>query len=285
MLLGAHVSIAGGLTRAVDEARELRCEATQIFSGSKTQWRQRELGDDEVRAYRRGMRDLGVERSMIHDSYLINLASSDRVLWKRSLDAFLDEMNRCARLGIGALVMHPGSHRGAGEAAGIRNVVRALSRAMKATRRSGVRILLETTAGQGDCLGARFEHLAEIMAGLGDDPRLRVCFDTCHVFAAGYDLRTRYGLETTLSEFDRTIGLERLSLFHLNDSKGDLGSRVDRHEHIGKGKIGASLFRTLVRARRFRLIPKVIETPGGVEGGPGDKRNLDLLFSYARGDQ
>ena len=220
-------------------------------------------------------------RKASHDAYLTNLATSEPGLWIRSKPAFKREVERCARLGIALLVMHPGSHTGSGEKKGIRQVARALGEILEDTKDSGVNILLETTAGQGACLGYRFEHLEEIIQRLDGHERLRVCFDTCHLFASGYDIRRPSSFERVIKEFDRRVGLGRLSLFHLNDSKSDLGARVDRHEHIGRGKIGLEPFRFIVRARRFRKIPKVIETPGGVDGGPEDRSNLELLFSLA----
>jgi deoxyribonuclease-4 len=278
-LIGAHVSIAGGVSKAPERGAVHGCTAIQVFTKSPNQWNAPPLTDEECRGFRENLKRFAIRSVAAHDSYLINLASPERALWERSLEAFALEMERCARLDIHALVMHPGSHRDTGEKQGIKQVARALKRLLKRT--AGVRILLETTAGQGACLGGRFEHLAEIIALNNGNPRLKVCFDTCHVFAAGYDIRKPASLQRVLKEFDGIIGLDRLALFHLNDSKGDFGSKVDRHEHIGKGRIGIDAFRTLVRSRRLKGIPKIIETPGGVEGGPGDLLNLDLLFSLA----
>lgn len=281
-LIGAHVSIAGGVSKAPDRGAANGCTAIQIFTKSPNQWASSPLTDEECDAFKARWKATGLKSVMAHDAYLINLASPDARLWKRSIKAFEEEMNRCARLGVPALVMHPGSHMGRGEKTGLERVVKALARVLAGTKRSGVKVLLETTAGQGNCLGAPFEHLAAMIDLLDGHQRLGICFDTCHVFAAGYDIRTPSSFEKVLRNFDRVIGLDRLCLFHLNDSKGDLGSRLDRHAHIGCGRIGPDLFRYLVRARRFKSIPKIIETPGGVDGGPNDKTNLELLFSFAR---
>ena len=280
-LIGAHVSMAGGISKAPERGAAHGCTAIQVFTQSPNQWCAKPLTDDEARAFQENRKRFGIRAVAAHDSYLINLASPERVLREQSYRAFAEEMDRCASLKIGALVMHPGSHRSTGEKAGIRRAASALKRLLKRKRSSGVTILLETTAGQGACLGGRFEHLAEIISLNHGNPRLAVCFDTCHVLAAGYDIRKPSSLERVLAEFDRIVGLDRLQLFHLNDSKGDLGSKVDRHEHIGKGKIGIDAFRTIVRARRFKGIPKIIETPGGVEGGPDDLLNVEILFSLA----
>lgn len=280
-LIGAHVSIAGGISKAPERGAVHGCTALQVFTKSPNQWNAPPLTEAECLAFRENMQRFAIRSVAAHDAYLINLASPEPELWKRSVEAFALEMDRCARLGIDALVMHPGSHRDSGEPAGIRKVARALKRLLKRKRSAGVKILLETTSGQGACLGGRFEHLAEIIEINDGNPRLAVCFDTCHVFAAGYDIRKPASLQRVLKAFDRIVGLDRLALFHLNDSKGDFGSKVDRHEHIGKGRIGIDAFRTLVRSRRLKGIPKIIETPGGVDGGPGDLLNLELLFSLA----
>jgi len=193
----------------------------------------------------------------------------------------IDEINRCALLGISQIVLHPGAHMGDGYSKGVKTVSKALNDVLDSTEVTKVKVLLETTAGQGTCIGHRFEHIAEIIEGIKKDNRIGVCIDTCHIFAAGYDIRKKSSFEKVFREFDSHIGMERLACFHMNDSKGDLGSRLDRHEHIGKGKIGEQPFRTIVRAKRFKGIPKIIETPGGVSGGPGDLLNIELLFSFA----
>lgn len=281
-LIGAHVSVAGGVSKAPDRGAEHGCTAIQVFTKSPNQWRAAPISAEESAGFKDRMAATGLRSVVAHDAYLINLASPDAALWHRSLKAFIEEMDRCALLGIPELVMHPGSHGGMGEELGLHRVAQALGRSLESPAGERVRILLETTAGQGNCLGAPFEHLAEIIDLLDGDERLGVCFDTCHVFAAGYDIRKPAGFEKTMRSFDETIGLDRLDCFHLNDSKGELGSRLDRHEHIGEGRIGPDLFRILVRARRFKEIPKIIETPGGVEGGSDDRTNLQRLFDFAK---
>lgn len=270
MLLGAHVSIAGGLMRAVREAGELHCEAIQIFSGSKMQWQSRELGDDEVREYRRGMRATGVRHSMIHDSYLINLASPDPALLARSRAAFAVEMRRADRLGVPFLVFHPGAHKGDGETTGIERVADSLN-GLLCEVPGRVTLLIENTAGQGTALGHRLEHLAELLRTVRPRRRIGICLDTCHLFAASYDLRTPRSYEATMHAIDDMVGIERVRAFHLNDSKGELGSRLDRHAEIGEGRIGVRAFGRLVRDERFVEVPGVLETPGGLAGF---RRNL-----------
>lgn len=278
-LIGAHVSIAGGVSKAPERGAAFGCTALQVFTKSPNQWQSKPLDDAECDAFKENMRKFRIRTVAAHDAYLINLASPDKAVWKRSLDAFIDEMKRCEQLGIRDLVMHPGSHLGSGEKKGIAKVAKALKETLAAT--SEARVLLETTAGQGNCLGGRFSHLAEIISLLDGSGRLGVCLDTCHIFVAGYDIRTPADFEKTMKEFDQEIGFDRLELFHLNDTKGKLGSRLDRHEHIGEGHIGPGLFHRLVRARRFKHIPKVIETPGGVEGGVDDVTNVERLFTFA----
>jgi len=284
-LIGAHVSIAGGVSGAPGRGAAHGCTAIQIFTKAPGKWSAPALSNAECTAFQSEVEKHGIRSVVVHDAYLINLASPDKKARHRSMKAFLDEMNRCALLGIDSLVAHPGSHMGTSEDEGIQRIAGALKELLAAPETAGVRVLLETTAGQGNCLGWRFEHLARIISLLDNDPRLAVCFDTCHVFAAGYDIRTASSLAAVFREFDRIIGLDLLALFHLNDSRGGLGSRKDRHEHIGRGEIGEKPFRKIIRARRFKKVPKIIETPGGVDGGPDDMKNLELLFSYANARQ
>jgi len=275
-LIGTHVSIAGGISRAPQRGQELRCTAIQIFDKSNNQWRAAPLPEEEVRAFRRNLRASGVRRCIAHTSYLINLASPDAALAKRSLESFVEELERCERLGLPSLVVHPGSHVGEGESAGIRRVARSLRRAIDRTAGFRVRALLETTAGQGTNLGRRFEELARILDRTERPERTGVCVDTCHVHAAGYDLRTEPAYRATLQELDAVVGLRQVRAFHLNDSKTGLGSRVDRHESIGRGKIGRLAFRLLLADRRFRNVPMVLETPKGTNGEL-DRKNLAML--------
>ncbi len=280
-ILGAHMSIAGGMGRAVERGADVGCDAIQVFTKSSNQWRARPLSDEEILEFKRLRDETGISPVVAHASYLINLASPDKDLYERSTSAFGEEVDRCETLGIPSLVAHPGSHMGAGEKAGIARVARALNRILRARRRRHVQVLLETTAGQGDSVGHRFEHLREIMGGLESPDRVGVCLDTCHVFAAGYDLRTRRSYHAVMEEFDKIVGLERIRAFHLNDCKKELGCRVDRHEHIGKGFLGLDAFRWLMNDPRFDGIPMLLETPKGKDYAE-DRVNLAVLRSLAR---
>lgn len=274
-LLGAHMSIAGGLDKAVERGVRAGCTALQIFTKNASQWRAKPLGDEAVRLFREALNESDIEAVAAHDSYLINLASPDEGLWRKSIEAFGEEMRRCALLQVPLLVMHPGCPRdGGAEEDGLRRVIGAFLEILE-TAPEGVKILVENTAGQGSCLGHRFEHLRAILASLPAE-RFGVCFDTCHAFAAGYDLSTFAGYEQVMAEFDRVVGIERIELFHLNDCKKGCGSRVDRHEHIGAGAIGRQGFQALMGDERFRDIPKVLETPKG-DSDEMDEINLALL--------
>lgn len=281
-LLGAHMSIAGGLHLAFPRIRKVKGEALQIFLSNQRQWKTSPLTPEMVENFRLQWKKTGYMPVAAHDSYLINLAAPDSVTAEKSVVGFADELQRAATLGIAFLVAHPGSHRGQDVEAGLERFVRNLDRAIARSKTSKVMVLLETTAGQGTNLGSKFEEIGFILSesDYGDD--LGVCFDTSHSFAAGYDIRTPETYEETFSQFDRLIGLERLKFFHLNDSKRPLGSRVDRHQHIGKGEIGLEGFRLLLNDRRFRHHPMVLETPKGKDLRE-DKRNLRVLRSLIRG--
>jgi deoxyribonuclease IV len=277
-LLGAHQSIAGGYARAVERAVERGCQCVQLFTKNSNQWRAKEITAAEAAEFRTALAAAGIAAPLAHNSYLINLASPDRVLWRKSLDAMVIELQRAAMLGIPWVVTHPGAHTTGTEAAGLRRVIRALDDLRRQRGDAPVGILLETTAGQGTCLGWRFEHLAAILAGVRDPDWLGVCFDTCHVFAAGYPLAARKDYLATMREFDHVVGLEQLRAFHLNDSLRELGSRVDRHAHIGRGCLGVDAFRWIVRDPRFAKLPMYLETPKGEEDGVDcDEINLRLL--------
>jgi deoxyribonuclease-4 len=278
MPLGAHKSIAGGVDKAVLRGQKIGCETIQVFTKSNNRWAAPPLEDETVERWFRNLAESGIAPVVAHDSYLINLASPDDALWRKSLDAFAVEMTRCATLHIPYLVLHPGSHTGAGEEVGLRRVAAALERAFERAPDAQVTVLLETTAGQGSSLGYRFEHLARIMELAAVGARLGVCFDTCHALAAGYEIRTPAGYEETFQRFERLIGLERLKVFHVNDSKRDLGSRVDRHEHIGQGYVGLEGFRLLLNDARFRQHPMLLETPKGPDSQE-DEANLAVLRS------
>ncbi len=273
---GAHMSIAGGLEKAFDRGLSVGCDAIQIFTKSSNQWRARPLSEAQIEAFRRRQAETGMP-VVAHSAYLINIGTPKPDLWEKSLEALQVELERCEALGIPYLVLHPGSHTGSGEEAGIAQVARALSELHRRTPGFRSRIALEVTAGQGSNLGYRFEHLARIIEATEEgEERLVVCFDTCHAFAAGYDLSTPEGYEATFEAFDRVLGLERLVVFHLNDSLHPLGSRKDRHAHIGQGKIGLEGFRRLVNDPRFRDHPMLLETPKGPEMKE-DVENLRVL--------
>jgi len=275
VLLGAHVSAAGGMHKAVRQGLELRCEAIQVFTRNQRQWSPKALEAADVAAFRREGRAAGyLKHAVSHASYLINLCATDPRTHRLSLDAFSDEIERCARLGIPYLCVHPGSHVGAGEETGLRAVAESVRGALRKTRGKRVTVLLENTAGQGTNLGHRLEHLATLLR-LIRSRRVGVCLDTCHLFAAGYDLRTRY--EETMAEVDATVGLDRVKAFHLNDSQHPCGSRRDRHSHIGEGEIGRPAFRRLVNDGRFTDLPGLLETPGGPDGYRQNLRNLRRL--------
>ena len=277
-LLGAHMSIAGGLTRAVERGCAVGCEAIQIFTKNSNQWRAKPLTDGEAQEFRKELAKEKIQFAFAHDSYLINLASPSEDLLGRSREAFLDEMERAEKLGLRFVVLHPGAHLGTGEAAGIERISRSFDWIFERTPGYRVKVLIETTAGQGTNLGHRFEQIRDMMDGVRENDRLGVCVDTCHLLAAGYDLRTKAGYEKTFDDFDRIVGLKRILAFHLNDSKKPLGSRVDRHEHIGKGFLGLEPFRLLLNDSRFKGVPMVLETPKGKDD-TWDRENLRLLRS------
>jgi len=283
MLLGAHLSIAGGPHKALERAGELGFETVAIFVRSPVQWGGPPLSAEAVARFRRTRRRLGMGPVIAHGSYLANLAGA-AALRARSLRAMAEELDRCGRLGAEYYVFHPGSPGPAGREEGIARVAAGLDELIARCRRRRVKLLLETTAGAGHQLGGRFEDLAEILARLRRPGRFGVCLDTCHVFAAGYDLRTRRAWDGTLRRFDRLIGLERLRAVHLNDSKGPLGSGRDRHEHIGLGRIGRRGFAHLVNDRRLDGVPMILETPKGTTdaGRDWDLVNAEVLRSLRR---
>ena len=276
--LGAHLSVAGGVVNAVLKAEELGMDTVQLFTKNASQWAGKPFGPAEPAAFRKELRRTRLKFATSHDSYLINLATAEPTLWRRSVDAFLDELDRAEALGLTYLVTHPGAHVGCGDDAGLANVARGLDEVHERRPDYKVKVLLELTAGQGSCLGHRFEHLATILELVAGPKRLGVCFDTCHVFAAGYPLGTDAEYAATMAEFDRVIGLRRLKLFHVNDSKKPLGSRVDRHEHIGRGHLGLEPFRRLINDPRFQKTPMILETPKEDDAGnPMDPVNLATL--------
>ncbi len=277
LLAGAHMSIAGGMHKAFERGKLAHCRTIQIFLKNSNQWKAKSLTDQDKILFREAQNASGIHPVLAHDSYLINLATPDPGLYRKSLDAFVEEMKRANFLGVPCLILHPGAHRGSGIKAGVTRVAKALKRALDLVE-PPVAVLLENTAGQGTGLGHRFEQLAAILEQIGIPNRTGICLDTCHVFAAGYDVRTEDGYGETLREFDRLIGVGKIGAVHVNDSKKDLGSRVDRHYHIGKGFIGLDAFRFLVNDARFANVPKILETPKGT-GFREDRRNLAILRS------
>jgi deoxyribonuclease IV len=272
-LLGSHLSIAGGYYKAVEAAAELKMDCVQIFTKNNNQWRGKELSAEDVALFRDAIERTGIRMPCGHDSYLINLASPIDSLWKQSLEAFVVEIERAEALGLVGLVIHPGSRVDSTEEQGLRRIVLAIDEAFKRTRHAAVEIWLETTAGQGSSLGHRFEHLRAILDGVKEHYRLGVCIDSCHVFAAGYPLAAPEDYRATLAQFDSIVGLRWVRAFHLNDSKRELGSRVDRHEHIGKGHLGREAFRNILNDPRFAAIPMYLETRKGIVNG----RSLDAI--------
>jgi len=281
---GAHMSVAGGLPRAVERAVVHRCESLQIFAKNANQWRGREIPAAEAREFRAKVKASGIRPVVSHASYLINLATTSRALRAQSLAAMGDEIDRAETLGLLGVVLHPGCYTVGTEADGLQLVADGLLTVLRARRRGRTMVLLEQTAGQGTALGATFEQLASIMAKMNDHRRVGVCLDTCHLLAAGYDLTTDEGYATTFAQFERLIGVARLKAFHMNDSRKPLGSRVDRHAHIGEGFVGLDAFRRLVNDPRFRDLPMMLETPKTEGRGPNvvaidplDERNLNAL--------
>jgi deoxyribonuclease-4 len=283
LLLGAHISIAGGLHNAIEIALKLKCNCFQIFVKNQRQWQAAPLTDDEVNRWAESLRDAGdkIQHVVAHSGYLINLASDREEIRNFSRTALVDEMSRCRRLGIERLVLHPGNHRGQGVEKGIQLVAEGLNEAMAKTK--DVTILLETTAGAGTAIGGNIEEIAEIIAASKYSQRLGCCLDTCHLFAAGYPLSPEEKINELIGKIDKTMGLAKVGCIHMNDSQGKLGSHLDRHEHIGQGEIGKDAFRSLVRHPALETIPKILETPKGSEGDAlkYDRKNLACLKKLA----
>ncbi|MDQ3045270.1 MAG: deoxyribonuclease IV [Chloroflexota bacterium] len=276
LMFGSHMSSAGGCDLALARAEELELSSCQIFTKNERQWHAKPLDPAVVERFHAQKERTGIGLIISHDSYLINLASPDDTMWAKSLAAFGDEIDRCATLGIPSLVTHPGAHLGSGEDAGIARIAEGINRIFDERPDDPTMVLLETTAGQGTSLGRTFEELAGIAARVEDQSRLGVCLDTCHVFAAGYDLRTLESYRTTISQFETIVGLVRLKAIHINDSQKALSSRVDRHAHIGDGELGLDAFRWLVNDRRLAGIPAILETEKSPDG-ENDRRNLATL--------
>lgn len=282
MKLGAHLSIAGGIDNSVDRAAELDVNAFQIFSHNVRSWSTRDLEDEEVARFKQKREDEGIEYVVAHTSYLLNLASPKDELWEKSKNGLREEIRRADELGLEAVNTHIGAHTGSGRETGLSRLVEALLEVTgdDVFRESDVDLLLENTAGSGTTLGVDFSELGEVLEELGDRKGLGVCIDTCHGYAAGYDFGTKSGLEETLEEFDREIGLDALRLIHLNDSVGEIGSNKDRHAHIDQGNIGENGFSALVNDSRLEGIPLILETPKEeIDGRAADRVNLDAIMS------
>ncbi len=275
------MSVAGGLEKAFERGASIGCDTIQIFSKNSNRWKAKPITDSEARAFKAAMARTGIGPVLVHDSYLINLGHPDKKTWANSVRAFVDELHRCEQIGAAYLVAHPGAHVGTGEEAALKQIARGISKAHRETRSFKVRVLLETTAGQGSSLGHRFEHLARLFEQIEETERVGVCVDTCHLLAAGYDIRTAERYKEVFERFDEIVGIERIEAFHLNDAKKPIGSRVDRHEHIGKGFIGLEGFRALMRDKRFEKTPMVLETPKGKEMKE-DVENMALLRGLQR---
>jgi deoxyribonuclease-4 len=263
ILLGAHMSIRGGASMAIERARSIGCTAMQVFVKNNMQWFARPLTAEEIRAFLNHVQRGELSSVFGHANYLINLAATNPQFHVNSIRALAEELIRADQLELPFLVLHPGAHLGAGEEAGLKKIADSVDEVFRKIPKVKTKIALEITAGQGSCIGHRFEHLAHIIANVREPERLCVCLDTAHLFAAGYEIGSESGVKKTFHEFDRVIGRDRLVAIHVNDSKTDRGSRVDRHQHIGKGLIGLDAFRFIMGSPRFRKIPKVLETPKG----------------------
>lgn len=282
-LLGAHTSIAGGVSKSIDRASEVNFTAIQIFSKNNNQWNAKPLDAKEIKLFKEKLQQSNIKYVVVHDSYLINLCTKDKTILKKSRNAFLDELQRCEQLGIEYLNFHPGAHLGQGEEDGLKMIADSINIAHSFTKNYKVKSMLETTAGQGTNLGYTFEQLRRIIELVDEKERMCVCIDTAHIFAAGYDIKSIDGYKKTIKDFDDIIGLDLLKCIHLNDSKKELGSRVDRHEHIGKGFIGREGFTIIMNDKKLLHIPKILETPKGKEMKE-DVENLKMLIDLIKND-
>lgn len=277
MILGAHMSIAGGVDKAIERGASIDCDAIQIFVKNNNQWFAKEQNEEEIERFKKLKKETNIF-VFAHTGYLINLASPKEAVYEKSMESMLGEIIRCQKLDIPYLVLHPGSHLGTGEETGIKKIIKSLNKLFKETKKSTVKVLLETTSGQGTNLGYKFEHISEIIAGISEKTRTGVCFDTCHSFSAGYDIKSKDGYKKTMEEFDKIIGIKNLLAFHINDSKFPMGQKKDRHEHIGQGFLGLEAFENILNDKRFKNIPMVLETPKD-EDLKEDVENLKTLRS------
>ena len=274
-LLGAHISTKGGLHTVFERAAAIGANAIALFAKNSNQWKGKVMTADDVATFA-SLRN--VQPILTHASYLINLATTNREFHKKSIAALTDELDRAERLGIDGVVLHPGAHMNAGVGKGLDKIARALDKVHAAIPNHRAVTLLETAAGQGSCVGCTFEELGRIIDAVDDKKRVGICIDTCHIFAAGYDIRTRDGYARMVDEVETFVGIENVGAFHLNDSKKPLGSRVDRHQHIGEGEIGLEAFRMLLNDARFAKVPKLLETPKTIET-ESDRKNMATLRS------
>jgi deoxyribonuclease-4 len=282
MYIGAHVKAAGGVWKAVEAGTALDCKAIQFFAGSPRTWRPMLYKQADAERFIAARTSSGIRFAVIHTIYLINLASEREDFYEKSVAALLGAVAAAEQLGVEAIVTHVGSHQGSGFAAGLQRVRAALQRALAESEDSGVRIVLENTAGAGGTMGVSFEELAAMIAAVDGHPRVGLCLDTAHIFAAGYDLRTAAGLDETLTRLDKTCGLDRLVMVHLNDSQAPLGSNRDRHANIGQGEIGREGFRLIMSHPAFRDVPGILEVPGFHNAGP-DRENIEILQELSAG--
>lgn len=276
--LGAHMSVAGGLEKAFERAAQVDSDAVQIFTSNQRQWKGREVTPEMVELFRETQHSTKIEPVVTHNSYLINMASPKDDLWEKSIDAQIQELERCEALGIPFVVAHPGAHTGSGREAGIARIVQALDRIHNDLVGYKVITLLETTAGQGTTIGGEFEDLAEILNQVSEPERVGVCLDSCHIFVAGYDIRDAESYQETMERFDEIVGIDQIKAFHFNDSKGELGSHKDRHDYIGHGEIGAEGFRNFMNDQRLAGRPALLETDKS-DDLHEDREAIELLRS------
>lgn len=281
MIFGAHESIAGGVFKAIERGKTATCDTIQMFNKSNSQWRAKKLNNDEIDKFFKIQEDTGVTAACSHSSYLINMASPVAELNEKSYNALKEEMERCELLKIPGLVFHPGSHVGSGEEAGLNAIIKNINKMFENLKDNNVLLLLETTAGQGTNLGYTFEQLGYIIDGVEDKNRVGVCLDTCHIFSAGYPISDPKDYKKTMKQFNDIIGLDKLKIIHMNDSKKEFGSKKDRHEHIGKGEIGLEAFRNFVNDSRLKKVPMILETPKD-ETLEDDIKNLKVLRSLVK---
>ena len=274
MRLGKHVSIAGGLDKAVIRAKEINCNALQIFVKNPRGWKLRDISPEEINKTKNNIKSFDMNPLVVHSSYLINLASPKKELWQKSLDVLIKEYNRSSKIGAQYLVLHPGNHTGSGIKNGINKLQEGLNKLLENTKDNGPMVLLENVAGAGTAIGSKFEELYDIITGVKKDDKIGICFDTCHAFAAGYNLKSKKYIDRTFEEFDNKVGLDKLKIIHINDSKNEYDSKKDEHAHIGEGKIGKDGFELIINHKLLKDIPFILETPQF----DGKDKDVELLW-------